>query len=77
MPLPTRFESYKDFVITPTSVEMDSTKWTIGGFIRPRGDKLASEESFLHKGHFALSRDEAIEQAMVYSKKLIDDRASL
>ena len=76
MPLPTRFESYKDFVITPKSVEMDSAKWTIGGFIRPRDDESTSEESFLHKGHFALSHDEAIEQAMVYGKRLIDDRAS-
>ena len=76
MPLPTRFESYKDFVITANSVNLDSAKWTITGFIRPRGDESASEESFIHRGHFALSRDEADEQAMVYGKKLIDDRAS-
>ena len=80
MPLPARFESYKDFVIIPMSVEvdsveMDSIKWTIGGFIRPRDAKSESEESFLQRGNFALTHDDAIERAMVYGKKLINDRA--
>ena len=75
MPLPTRSELYKGFVITPMSVEIDSVKWTIGGFIRPRDAKPESEEPFLQRGKFSLTRDDAIERAMVYGKQLINDRA--
>ncbi len=74
MPLPKRFESYKRVLITPHSVEMRPGKWTIGGVIRPENDSSAAEESFHDKGYFAASHDEAIEKAMVYGKRLVDDR---
>lgn len=74
MPLPTRFESYRGFVITPYSVGAENGRWTIGAFIRVEVDSSAAEESCHDKGHFAASHDEAIKLGMAYGKKVIDDR---
>jgi hypothetical protein len=80
MPLPSRFESYKGFVIHPFSAEFDDgsgskaqKRWTIGGSFHPENDPSA-EEPFRDRTRLAPSHDEAIDLALEYGKRLIDAR---
>lgn len=74
MALPSRFETYKGFVITADSVEIGG-KWTVGGYIRTQAD-ASSEEMFRDKRSFAKSHEEALELSIAFGKQLIDSRES-
>jgi hypothetical protein len=68
---------HKNFVIVPKPLEfVDAPKqsgkrWTVGGFMHPK-DHPDREESFLDKGTYASSYDEAIAQTISYAKRVID-----
>jgi hypothetical protein len=81
MLIPSRFETYRGFVITPQPVEIHEpsgrhARWSIGGSIRREGDSESAEEDFHDKGRFAASHDEAIEKAIAFAEQLIDARAT-
>lgn len=81
MPVPSRFETYRGFVITPHPAEIyepsrGHARWSIGGSIRREGDFDSAEEDFNDKGRFAASHDEAIEKSIAFAEQLIDARAA-
>lgn len=76
MPLPERFESHRGFVIRPHPVQsLDTSMWTIGGFIHPEAEAdQGQEESFHAAGKSAKSYEEAVNLAVQFGKQVIDKR---
>jgi hypothetical protein len=70
---------HKNFVIVPQPLEFrdaptnPGNRWTVGGFIHPK-DHPGREESFLAKGAYASTHDEAVTLAVTYAKRIIDSR---
>jgi hypothetical protein len=74
MGLQNRSETYNGFVITPHSFRDDEENgtWSVGVFIREKGQNAQGNRYFVDKEALANSEGEAIERGIAYARSLID-----